>query len=236
MSGLDGKTAVVTGASRGIGLAVAGALEGNGAHVFRLARSLVARAGTTRTDIRCDVADPEQVGRAAAQILDRGTPDIVVNNAGMFFVQSLADTRPADFSAMLSVNLTGCFLVARALVPAMAEAGRGHLVTIGSISDYRTFGGNAAYAASKWGLRAMHGVIAAELAGTPLRTTLVSPGPVDTPLWDPLDPDRREGWTRRADMLEAEDVADVVVFAVTRPARVDVTEIRLLPAGYKPRS
>jgi NADP-dependent 3-hydroxy acid dehydrogenase YdfG len=235
MSALDGKVAVVTGASRGIGLAVAGALEGSGAEVFRLSRSLKAASRKGRTDIRCDVSDPEAVSRAAAQILDASVPDIVVNNAGFFFLRPLGDIKPADFAAMISVNLTGAFLVARALLPAMVEEGRGHLVTVGSISDYRTFSGNAAYAASKWGLRAMHEVIASEVATSAVRTTLVSPGPVNTELWDEIDPDTREGFTKRADMLHAEDVADAVLYAVTRPPRVDVTEIRLLPAVYKPR-
>jgi NADP-dependent 3-hydroxy acid dehydrogenase YdfG len=109
-------------------------------------------------------------------------------------------------------------------------------VTIGSVSDHVAFTGSVAYGASKFGLRGMHLVIAAELARTGVRCTLVSPGPVNTDIWDPVDPDSRPGFTKRADMMRAEDVADAVVFAVTRPTRVDVTELRLMPAGHMPRT
>jgi len=81
----------------------------------------------------------------------------------------------------------------------------------------------------------MHEVIRAESAKTRIRTTLVSPGPVDTELWDAVDPDSKPGFTKRKDMMRAEDVAAAVVFAVTQPERVNVTEIRLLPTGYTPR-
>jgi NADP-dependent 3-hydroxy acid dehydrogenase YdfG len=81
----------------------------------------------------------------------------------------------------------------------------------------------------------MHEVIRAETAKSGVRTTLVSPGPVDTDIWDAVDPDSKPGFTKRKDMMRVEDVAAAVVFAVTQPERVDVTEIRLLPTVYSPR-
>ncbi|HUL50474.1 MAG TPA: hypothetical protein VLT79_10715, partial [Gemmatimonadales bacterium] len=75
--------------------------------------------------------------------------------------------------------------------------------------------------------------LAAELAGSGVRTTLVSPGPVDTELWDPIDPDSRSGFTRRRDMLQASDVARAVLFAVTQPFGVDISEIRIMPSGRR---
>lgn len=233
---LAGRTALVTGASRGIGLAVADALHGAGAHVVRLARSLADGRAERRTDIRCDLADPAQVERAVARALaDPGVPDIVVNNAGMFFIKRLEETSAADFASTIAVNLTAPFLVARALVPHLVRRGSGHLVTIGSISDHVGYPGSSAYAASKFGVRGMHEVIAAEMARTGVRTTLISPGPVDTEIWDPVDPDAHPGFTKRKDMMRPEDVAEAVLFALTRPARVAVTEIRLLPSVYTPR-
>ena len=233
---LIGKLAVVTGASRGIGLAVADELRAAGAHVVRLARSLQDASGDRLTDLQCDVTIPGDVERVVGRLVaDLGVPDIVVNNAGIFFIKALAETTPADFTAALATNLTGPFLLARALVPLMVERGSGHLVTIGSISDYIAFPGSAAYAASKFGLRGMHEVIRAETAKSGVRTTLISPGPVDTDIWDAVKPDEKPGFTKRKDMMRAEDVAEAVLFVVTRPERVAITELRLLPAIYTPR-
>jgi NAD(P)-dependent dehydrogenase (short-subunit alcohol dehydrogenase family) len=233
---LAGKLALVTGASRGIGLAVADRLEAAGAHSVRLARSLADRSAPRRTDVRCDLADPVQVEHAVARVLtELGVPDVIVNNAGIFFIKPLAETTPSEFARTLTVNLIAPFLLVRALVPRLVERGAGHVVTIGSVSDHVGYTGSTAYAASKYGLRGMHEVLRAELARTGVRTTLVSPGPVDTPIWDAVDPDSKPGFTKRSAMLQAHDVADAVLFAVTRPARVDVTEIRLMPTVYTAR-
>jgi NADP-dependent 3-hydroxy acid dehydrogenase YdfG len=230
------KIALVTGASRGIGLAVADALRTHGMHVVRLARSLGNASVEWRTDITCDVTKPAEVDRALARVeQELGVPDVLVNNAGIFFIKSLAETTVADFTSALATNLTAPFLLARALVPKMVARGSGHLVTIGSISDYIGFSGSTAYAATKFGLRGMHEVIRQETAKSGVRTTLVSPGPVDTDIWDAVDPDSKPGFTKRKDMMRAEDVAAAVVYAVTQPEHVAVTEIRLLPAVYSPR-
>jgi NAD(P)-dependent dehydrogenase (short-subunit alcohol dehydrogenase family) len=227
---LVGKLALITGASRGIGLAVGDELRAGGAHVVRIARSLADGSADRETTLHGDVTQPADVDRAMAKVLaELGVPDIVVNNAGVFFVKPLAETTPADFSQSLATNLTAPFLVARALVPAMVRRGSGHLVTIGSSSDHIAYPGGSAYAASKYGVRGMHEVIAVELAGSGVRTTLVSPGAVDTDLWDPIDPDSKPGFRKRKDMMRPEDVAEAVLFAVTRDARVTVTEIRLAP-------
>ena len=233
---LVGKTALVTGASRGIGLAVAGELRAAGAHVVRFARSLADASSDRQTDVRCDMSVAEQVDEAVGKLLKQlGVPDIVVNNAGAFFIKRIEETTIADFLQTLAVNLTGPFLVARALVPHFRKKGSGHLVTIGSVSDHVGYPGSSAYAASKFGVRGMHEVIKAELAQSGVRTTLISPGPVNTDMWDEVDPDAQPGFTKRKDMMRAEDIAEAVLFAVTRAARVDVTEIRMMPTVYTPR-
>jgi len=230
------KIALVTGASRGIGLAVAIALRARGMHVVRLARSLANDKAERRTDIACDITRPDDVERAVATVeRELGVPDVLINNAGIFFIKPLAETSYEDFTATLATNLTAAFLIARAFVPKMVQRGSGHLVTIGSISDYIGFSGSTAYAASKFGLRGMHEVIRQETAKNGVRTTLISPGPVDTDIWNAVDPDSKPGFTKRKDMLRAEDIAAAVVYAVSQPEHVDVTEIRLLPTIYTPR-
>jgi NADP-dependent 3-hydroxy acid dehydrogenase YdfG len=100
-------------------------------------------------------------------------------------------------------------------------------VTVGSIADRAAFPENGAYAASKFGLRGLHEVLRAELRGTGVRATLISPGPVDTALWDAVDPDNRPGFTPRASMLDPDAVANAVIYAVTQPADVNIDELRL---------
>jgi NADP-dependent 3-hydroxy acid dehydrogenase YdfG len=215
-------TAVVTGASRGIGAATAALLAGAGYHVVSVARS--------EGEYRCDLTDPAAWERTAERILaERGVPEVVVNNAGAYLVKPLAETTVAEFEAQLRLNLTGAFAVARAFLPRMSAAGRGSFISIGSVADHNGFAENAAYAASKYGIRGLHETLVDEYRGSGVRLTLISPGPVDTTLWDPVDPDNREGFTPRSEMLKAADVAEAVLFAVTRPPHVHVDWIRLGP-------
>lgn len=232
---LGGRTALVTGASRGIGLDIARALAGAGARVAMLARGvedLQAHAreiGAQAIPVPCDVADATDVERAMRRVREHfgGAPDIVVSNAGLFRLARVEDTTPADFTRSLEVNLLAPFLVARCWIPEMKARRAGHLVTVGSVADRETWPENGAYASAKHGARALHQVLRAELRGTGVRVTLVSPGPVDTPLWDAVDPDNKPGFTPRSAMLRPEAVADAVLYAVTRPADVDVEELRL---------
>jgi NAD(P)-dependent dehydrogenase (short-subunit alcohol dehydrogenase family) len=226
---LAGQVALVTGASRGIGAAVAEALGAAGARVVRVARSLAPAAGYI--DLPADLTDPLQVDALAARLQDEvGLPDIVVSNAGSFLLRPLAETSVADFDAQVAINLRAPFALARALLPCLKAAGRGCYITVGSVADHVGFPENAAYAASKYGLRGLHETLLAEYRGTGVRLTLVSPGPTDTPIWEPFDPDRREGFPTRAQMLRPADVADAVLFVATRPPHVLIDWLRLGPA------
>jgi len=228
---LDGKVAVITGASRGIGAAISCALSGTGATVVRLARSLTERREAWGMDLPCDVTREADVARCAAQVVaELGPASVVVNNAGGFLLAPCQETSRAEFDGQLAVNVTGPFLVARAFLPMMAERGGGRHIAIGSIADHVGFPGNAAYAASKYAVRGLHEVLRAEYGPRGVRCTLVSPGPTDTALWDPVDPDSLPGYTPRAGMLRPEDVAQAVAFVATRPAHVDVDWLRLGPA------
>ncbi|MEO5567913.1 MAG: SDR family oxidoreductase, partial [Gemmatimonadaceae bacterium] len=218
----------------GIGLATATMLAKCGAKVIIVARGVEALDSVVRTlgsgvaAVPCDLSDRAAVEKAIETIrATHGVPSIVVNNAGVFRVAPTHTTSADDFAAALQVNLFAPFLFIRAFVGDMKQKGAGHIITIGSIADRMIFPDNSAYAASKFGARAMHEVLRAELKGSGVRATLVSPGPVDTRLWDELDPDNRPGFTPRAEMLAPTAVASAVEFALTRPPEVNVDELRL---------
>ena len=227
---LAGRVALVTGASRGIGAAVAEAFVAAGATVVRVARSLDDGWRDRRLDIRADLTDAAQTARMSERVrTEAGVPDVVVQSAGGFQLKRLADTTPAEFDEQVRVNLRAAFLVARELLPSMAALGRGTYVSVGSVADHVGFPENAAYAAGKYGLRGLHETLVAEYRATGVRLTLVSPGPTDTAIWDPFDPDHRPGFPARAAMLRPSDVAEAILFVATRPPSVHVDWLRLGP-------
>jgi NADP-dependent 3-hydroxy acid dehydrogenase YdfG len=177
----------------------------------------------------CDVSDDRAVDHAIAAITATfgDTPDILVNNAGLFALAKVDELDPAAFRTALETNLVAPLRFVRAFLPAMRARRRGQIVTVGSIADRTVLPENASYASSKHGARALHEVLRLETRGSGVRATLVSPGPVDTPLWDSIGPDHRRGFTPRRGMLRPEAVADAVLYAVTQPADVNVDELRL---------
>lgn len=229
------RTAVITGASRGIGAALARRVVSEGIRVALIARTpgpLVALAeelGPLASAHPCDLADAMAVNTAAGAIIAAfgGAPETLVNNAGLFQLATVESMSAEDFSAVIQTNLVAPFLLTRALLPAMRERGAGTIVTVGSIADRHVFPENGAYAASKFGLRALHEAMRLEFRGSGVRATLVSPGPVDTSLWDPVNPDERPGFTPRTAMLSADDVADAIWYALSTPAGVNIDELRL---------
>jgi len=230
---LRGRTALVTGGSKGIGLATAKTLADAGAAVHVLARNpepagpvCAANGGRVWS---ADVTDDADVWSVLDELQETlgGPPDLVVNSAGSFAVRPLHETSVEEFDRQLEVNLRGSFLVIRALLPAMLSRGSGDLVQVGSVAGRRAFPSNGAYSAAKYGLRGMHEVLLEELRGTGVRATLLEPAATDTPIWDPLEPDADPNLPGRDAMLRAEDVADAILFVATRPPHVRVPLLQI---------
>lgn len=230
---LAGRTALVTGASRGIGRSVARALAEAGARVWCLARSAAdVRALAEEIGgepLVVDLSDDAAVWDALDGLCEQlsGAPDIVVNAAGVFGIESCADETVNAFDNNLTVNLRASFLVVRALLPGMLSRRDGLIVNVGSVAGRRAFPGNAAYSASKYGLRGLHEVLLEEIRGTGVRATLMEPAATDTSLWDELDPDSDPGLPDRSTMLRPDDVASAVVFVVTRPESVRIPVLQI---------
>ncbi len=235
MASLRGSTAVVTGASRGIGAGIAAALAGEGVRVALLARNEAKLKELSRTldgsfPVKCDITSAAEVEKAVEMIQREfgGSPDILVNNAGIFGVASVEETSTKFFVDTINTNLVGPFLFLRSFAGEMRKRAKGHIVSIGSVADRTIYTGNAAYSAAKFGMRAVHEVLRAELRGTGVRATLISPAATDTDIWESVkltDPLGRPHEKRP--MLDPADVVRAVLFALTQPERVNIDELRL---------
>lgn len=232
---LSGRTAVITGASRGIGAATARSFAARGARVVLIARSehdlsaLATELGGEALAIAADLMDPGSLEGAVRRVNETvGTPDILVNNAGIFRAEPASELSVDVFVEVVEINLVVPFRVLRAFLPGMLQRGSGLIVNIGSVADRYAFPGNIAYSPSKFGMRGMHEVLRAELRGTGVRATLVSPGAVDTDLWDFVEANAAPGrFTPRNDMLRAEAVASAIQYVAEQPPEVHIEELRL---------
>ena len=239
------RTALVTGATGGIGEAIARRLAADGFRVCVGGRRLGAlgrlAAEIGGVAVPFDVTIEEEVRRARMRAeapvpgMDseggatrRMSPvDVLVNAAGVFDLAPVVETGRDILARNLGVNLAGAIAVTRAVLPGMLAAGRGLVINVGSVAGWRAFPENAAYSASKFGLRGFHDVLLEELRGTGVRACLLEPGAVDTPIWDPLDPDATPHLPGRAQMLRAVDVARAAGFVAGLPPTVAVPLIRI---------
>jgi NAD(P)-dependent dehydrogenase (short-subunit alcohol dehydrogenase family) len=224
----EGKVAFVTGASRGIGAAVARALSAEGVSVGLASRSGDDLGLENALGLECDVRDLGQVDSAVAQTVERfGRLDVCVANAGVGSYHTLVDTPVEHLEEMIDVNLKGTIYAARASIPHLLASGAGDLVTVASEAGRRGLPGEAVYCASKFGQVGLTRALDHELREHGVRCTNVCPGGVAT------DFALEDGYGRTPDVLEgmmsAEDVADVVLFCITRPRGHRILETALRP-------
>jgi len=227
----DGRVAVVTGGARGIGLAITRGLLKHGAkvHVFDVAPG---EGEDSYQFHKVDVADSASVNRAAAQLPDRIS--LLVNNAGITRDRSLAKMTDDDWQSVLSVNLTGSFNVARALAPAMREAGYGRIVNISSINGLRGNFGQANYSAAKAGLIGLTKTMARELGPKGVTVNVVAPGMVLTEMTHALLEEviaRAKAECILPEMVKPDDVANAVLFLLSDAARMITGQVIRVSAG-----
>ena len=233
---LEGQVAIVTGAGRGIGRAIAEAFAREGAAVVLAARTrqqLAEVATAIRESGGWVLAVPTDVTQDAAveglveqAVGERGRLDILVTAAGVASFGPVGATKPADWDAMFAVNLRAVMVACRAVLPAMIHQRRGTILNVASVAARRPIAGAAAYSATKAGVVAFSRVLAEEVRGEGVRVGVLSPGSVDTPLWDAIP-----GGPDRARMLRPADVARAAVLMVSMPPGASLEELTLLPAG-----
>ena len=227
---LEGKVALVTGASGGIGAAVARGLHAAGASLGLLSRSGDDLGLERALGLVCDVRDRTAVGVAADEVVERfGRLDVVVANAGVGAYGSFVDLDPERLEAMIDVNLKGTIYTAAATVPHLIAAGEGDFVSLASVAGLRAFPGEAVYNASKFGQVGFTRALDHELRERGVRATCICPGGVKTGF--AIGTGRDEGDPELEDMLTADEVADVVLFTLTRPRRM-----RILTTSFRPMS
>ena len=230
---LAGRVSIVTGASRGIGLAIARRLGEMGARVAlcarnaenldRAARDLRA-AGIEASGLRTDVTRGDEIARLVSETQRTfGTVDILINNAGIGLFGAFHEQTEADWNAVLDANLKSVFLASRAVAPEMIRRKTGHIINISSLAGKSTFANGAIYCASKWGLLGLSGCMAEELRAHGIRVSAICPGTVATEFSPHAGKDPSK-------MLQPDDVAHAVAALVTQAPGSFISELDIRPA------
>jgi NADP-dependent 3-hydroxy acid dehydrogenase YdfG len=228
--------ALVTGAGSGIGAATAIALAQAGINLALVGRSLdkldavaatARQAGVVVSTHAVDLAELEQVRDRMSQVV-QSLPrlDIVINNAGMGYTGHLMDTPLADWQQVINLNLTSVFQVIQAVLPTLRQQQQGTILNISSVAAHQTFPNWGAYCVSKFGLRALSTTLADEERANGIRVMTISPGSVNTPLWDT---DTVQADFDRTAMLTPETVAATIVYAALMPPTATLEDLKVLP-------
>ena len=234
----DYQTALVTGASSGIGAATVRRLCAGGVEVHALGRDAGRLAAlSTENGCRTSAVDLNDLG-ALTRLAASAEFDILVNNAGQSRRGTILEMAPDDVDSLVDINLRAVLHLTRLIVPGMVRRGRGHVVNVSSIAGHYAFGENAttfnssvAYHATKAGIHSLSQQLRVDLYGTPVRVTEVSPGRVATSIFKNQvaadNPDAR--FVGGFETLQADDIADAIAFAVGSPARMNVAMLEIVP-------
>lgn len=228
---LVGKVAIVTGAGKGIGRAIALSLAEAGASVVLASRTeselnalgkKIQQNGGTAFAIQTDVSKSIEISRLVNSTLEKfHRIDILINNAGYGVFSKVVDAREEDLDGMWNVNLRGAFLCSKAVLPTMMRQKSGEIINIDSLAGKNTFVGGAGYSATKWGLLAFSRTLMLEVREYNIRVVTICPGSVNT--------DFSDHSKNAMAIIQPEDVADTVLFALSMPARSNVSEIDIRP-------
>lgn len=236
---------MITGASSGIGAATARALVADGNRVALLARradriaALAEELGGAAIAVEADVTERESLVAAAARVGEElGGADVLVNNAGLMLLGPFGSDRREDYRRMVETNLLGAITATEVFLDQLRAhdaAAPGDVVNVSSVAGRTARAGNAVYAATKWGMGGWSEGLRQELLPA-VRVTLVEPGAVATELTDHITDAQTKEATKAfvKDLaIRAEDIADVIAFAVSRPARVTLNEILVRPTAQE---
>jgi clavulanate-9-aldehyde reducatase len=241
---LEGKVALITGASAGIGEATAVALAAEGAAVGLGARrkdridaltERISGDGGKALAIEADVTDEAAANDLVRRTVDElGGLDILVNNAGVMLLGPVAGADTEEWRRMIEVNLLGLLYCTHAALPVMGEAGGGHIVNVSSVAGRMATLGSAVYNMTKWGVVGFSEALRQEVLNANVRVTCIEPGFVETELQshnkNPVVVETIEKMRERiGEVLKAEDIADAIVYSVTRPPHVDINEVLVRP-------
>jgi NADP-dependent 3-hydroxy acid dehydrogenase YdfG len=234
-----GRVAVITGASSGIGEATARALAAAGHRVALLARredriqALAAELGDHAIAIEADVTDRDSITAAAARVkTELGGADILVNNAGVMLLAPFSSDQRGELRQMIEVNLLGAITATEVFLDQLRDGG-GDLINISSVAGRTARPGNAGYAATKWGLNGWSEALRQELQPD-VRVIVIEPGAVATELTDHITHAATKAGAEqmyKQTSITAQDIAEVIAFAVSRPQRVSLNEILIRPTG-----
>ena len=243
---LQGKTVFITGASSGIGKATAHAFAAEGARLLLAARRIerlqsdgdaLKRTGAAEVHpLALDVSNARQVEQILGGLPEEWrTIDVLVNNAGLSRgLDKLYEGKLQDWEEMIDTNVKGLLYVSRAVVPGMVARGSGHVVNLGSTAGHMTYPKGAVYCATKAAERSITEGLREDLLGTPIRVTTIDPGMVETEFSEVRfrgDQDRAAKVYQDITPLRPEDIADAIVYAVTRPAHVNISTMLITPVA-----